>query len=83
MKDIKIFLFLLFPVVAFASSVEEEMGILQDRLWEAIQSTNPESVDEFTQLSAAIAEREGFLKKTNYVNPEDLRVSFLSRDQNV
>lgn len=46
-----------------AASVQEELAILQDELYVAIQSTDPDSVDKFTSISESIARRERFISR--------------------
>lgn len=47
---------------ASAASVQEELVILQDKLYETIQSVDPDSIEKFSALSAAITVREDFVK---------------------
>ena len=55
--------------VASAASIQDELVVLQDELYETIQSTHPDSVEKFSKLSAAIAMREEFIKQSgrNYI----------------
>lgn len=46
-----------------AATIEEELVILQEELYKAIQSTEPDSVELFSKITDAIQLREDFLAK--------------------
>lgn len=47
----------------FASSVQDELSLLQDELYKTIQSVDPDSVQTFSALSEAIAVRQEFVQR--------------------
>jgi murein L,D-transpeptidase YcbB/YkuD len=55
--------------ISFASSVQDELSVLQDDLYETIQSVDPDSVEIFSALSEAISIRQELIRKAgkNYI----------------
>lgn len=49
---------------ANAQSIQDELSFLHANLWNVIQSTDPESVDQFASLTRLINIRENFLAKS-------------------
>lgn len=50
-------------VSAHAKSVQDELLVLQDHVWQLFRSVEPESVRQFNELAAAIKTRENFVVK--------------------
>lgn len=76
-----------FPCGTKAASVQDELAVLQDELYAAIQSTDPNSVEKFASISESIARREDFIRKAGdryiLVNKRDQTLRVVEKEKEV
>ena len=62
MKKLIVIGMLLLPQLGVSASVQDELEMLHEQLYEVIQSTDPDSVEQFSTITDEISKREKFLQ---------------------